>query len=324
MPDSAFVPRSQQKCQESSKYILLPAKIQNSRYSIRTKPCKYFEIGQCLFGKKCRFFHDPRGPRTFEHEKFSKNLLHEIEKKFEKNHNNLKCILDKQTEEIVSLKKLLIEKLDLLAHKTAENHSLEGKCPSPYDPDNKKTLQHEVPLTKIPEFKNLDLLSNASATNKNDIVEFTNAYKCCGHCGKPAKLRCSQCEAVYYCTSEHQSANWKCHKKFCSLISGDAQNITKEFDIIQDHDADILQLKVKKTKKSLGLLLQFDTQQKVVFINEVVNTSDSVFEVGDQILQINGQNINSVENITHIMGQTDIGNVVEFKIKRPKKELKEH
>ena len=89
-------------------------------------------------------------------------------------------------------------------------------------------------------------------------------------------------------------------------------------------DADILQLKVKKTKKSLGLLLQFDTQQKVVFINEVVNTSDSVFEVGDQILQINGQNINSVENITHIMGQTDIRNVVEFKIKRPKKELKEH
>ena len=92
--------------------------------------------------------------------------------------------------------------------------------------------------------------------------------------------------SIYYCTLEHQSANWKCHKKFCSLISGDAQNITKEFDIIQDHDADILQLKVKKTKKSLGLLLQFDTQQKVVFINEVVNTSDSVFEVGDQILQI--------------------------------------
>ena len=140
MPDSAFVPRSQQQCQESSKYILLPAKIQNSRYSIRTKPCKYFEIGQCLFGKKCRFFHDPRGPRTFEHEKFSKNLLHEIEKKFEKNHKNLKCILDKQTEEIISLKKLLIEKLDLLAHKTAENHSLEGKCPSPYDPDNKKNI----------------------------------------------------------------------------------------------------------------------------------------------------------------------------------------
>ena len=49
-----------------------------------------------------------------------------------------------------------------------------------------------------------------------------------------------------------------------------------------------------------------------------------MFEVGDQILQINGQNINSVENITHTMGQTDIGNVVEFKIKRPKKELKEH
>ena len=127
-----------------------------------------------------------------------------------------------------------------------------------------------------------------------------------------------------YCTSEHQSANWKCHKKFCSLISEDAQNITKEFDIINDHDADILQLKVKKTKKSPGLLLQYDTQQKVVFINAIVSTRDSVFEVGGQILQINDHNINSVENITHTMGQTDIGNVVEFKIKRPKKKLKEH
>ena len=43
------------------------------------------------------------------------------------------------------------------------------------------------------------------------------------------------------------------------------------------------------------------------------------FEVGDQILQINGQ-----KNITHIMGQTDMGYVVEFKIQRPKKELKEY
>ena len=78
---------------------------------------------------------------------------------------------------------------------------------------------------------------------------------------------------------------------------------------------------MKKTKNSLGLLLQFDTQQKVVFINhyEDVNTSDSVFEVGNQILQINGQNINSVWNITHAMGQTGIRNVVKFKIKRPKK-----
>ena len=61
--------------------------------------------------------------------------------------------------------------------------------------------------------------------------KFTNANKSCGHCGKPAKLRCSQCQAVYYCTLEHQSANWKHHKKFCSLLSEDAQNITKEFDI---------------------------------------------------------------------------------------------
>ena len=39
---------------------------------------------------------------------------------------------------------------------------------------------------------------------------------------------------------------------------------------------------------------------------------------GDQILQINNQNIDSVQGITHITGQADIGSEIEFKIKRPK------
>ena len=81
--------------------------------------------------------------------------------------------MDKQTEEIVYLKKLLIEKLDLLALKIAETHSSEKKCPSPFDPDNNKTLQREVLRMKIREFKNLDPLGNANATNENDVFEFT-------------------------------------------------------------------------------------------------------------------------------------------------------
>ena len=55
------------------------------------------------------------------------------------------------------------------------------------------------------------------------------------------------------------------------------------FPDIKDQEAVILQVKVKKTKKSLGLLLQFDTQHKVVFINDIVNSTNSVFEIGDQI-----------------------------------------
>ena len=62
---------------------------------------------------------------------------------------------------------------------------------------------------------------------KNDAFEFINANKSCGHCGKPTKLRCSQCQLIYYCMSEHQFANCKHHTKFCSLITEDAQNTTK-------------------------------------------------------------------------------------------------
>ena len=117
---------------------------------------------------------------------------------------------------------------------------------------------------------------------------------------------------VYYCSSEHQSAHWTTHKKFCSLVSEDHQSKAKLLVLIKDQDCNILQFQVKKT---LGLLLQFDTQHEVVFINDIVHTSNSVFKVGDQILQINDMDI----IFAHIIGQTDIGNGVEFKIKRPKK-----
>ena len=100
-------------------------------------------------------------------------------------------------------------------------------------------------------------------------------------------------------------------------MSKDPTNKYKSFDIIKDQKAVILRVKVKK--KSLGLLLQFDTQHKVVFINDIVNSTNLVFEIGDQILDINGIGIYSTEDITDVMGKTGIGNVVEFKIKRPKK-----
>ena len=58
--------------------------------------------------------------------------------------------------------------------------------------------------------------------------------------------------------------------------------------------------------------------EKVVFISDIVNNSVSVLKEGDQILQINNQNIDSVQGITHITGQADIGSETEFKIKRPK------
>ena len=76
-----------------------------------------------------------------------------------------------------------------------------------------------------------------------------------------------------------------------------------------DTDAEILDVKIKKTSKTLGIVLQSDELEKVVFISYIVNNSVSVLKEGDQILQINNQNIDSVQ---------DIGSEIEFKIKGQK------
>jgi len=117
--------------QEKTQCILLPAKVKSSRYCMRTKSCKYFEMGHCRFGKKCRFIHNPRGPTTFEYAKLSKEMVHAFDQKFKELHTNFKCMLDKQTEEIIHLKKLLIETLDTIAGKTAENFPLQQESLSP-------------------------------------------------------------------------------------------------------------------------------------------------------------------------------------------------
>jgi len=58
-------------------------------------------MGRCQFGKKCRFFHDPRGPRTFDVEKYSKNLRQEIHDKFEDILTQLKNCGNSSPEEVV-------------------------------------------------------------------------------------------------------------------------------------------------------------------------------------------------------------------------------
>ena len=64
-----------------------------------------------------------------------------------------------------------------------------------------------------------------------------------------------------------------------------------------------------------------DEQEKVVFINDIVNSDISILKAGDQILRINNKKIDSVQGITQIVSQADIGSDIEFKIKRPKKEV---
>lgn len=50
------------------------------------------------------------------------------------------------------------------------------------------------------------------------------AVTVCGLCGVPASLKCSKCRCVYYCSVEHQKADWKSHKKVC------AAGCTAKFD----------------------------------------------------------------------------------------------
>ena len=166
MIDSAFVPRDSLRGQEKTQCILLPAKVKSSRYCMRTKPCKYFEMGHCRFGKKCRFIHNPRGPTTFEYAKLSKEMVHAFDQKFKELHTNFKCMLDKQTEEIIHLKKLLIETLDTIAGKTAENFPLQQESPVPNESDGGK-LQKRDPLANTSECKNKDTPTIFVAPNKD-------------------------------------------------------------------------------------------------------------------------------------------------------------
>ncbi len=43
----------------------------------------------------------------------------------------------------------------------------------------------------------------------------------CDVCSAPASQRCQQCKSSYYCSREHQLADWKKHKGRCKAIAAD-------------------------------------------------------------------------------------------------------
>ena len=57
----------------------------------------------------------------------------------------------------------------------------------------------------------------------------------------------------------------------------------------------------------------------MAFINDIVNSNASGFEVDDQIMQINNKPAHLAQEITQIMSQAVIGSDIGFPIKRPKK-----
>ena len=44
-------------------------------------------------------------------------------------------------------------------------------------------------------------------------------------CGEPANLRCSRCQAVWYCCKKHQRLDWKVHKLTCTPVVSSAVNV---------------------------------------------------------------------------------------------------
>lgn len=40
----------------------------------------------------------------------------------------------------------------------------------------------------------------------------------CAICLSPAEQKCSGCQAVHYCTRDHQKQHWKMHKNQCSPV----------------------------------------------------------------------------------------------------------
>ena len=217
-----------------------------------------------------------------------------MEKKLEE----FQTIIMAQASEIADLKRCL---QDLLASQPPLMSTESQK--NPLDTQNK-------PRKNISESKN-----SCSST-------LQHVTRHCELCEKPASLRCSKCQHVYYCDRDHQAKHWKSHKKLCDIISEDPMNTIaiEEINTYTDSDADTIQIVEKKKGQSLGLLLQFNETERVAYINDIVDNSITSFLVGDQITHINDARVTSIKKISAIVGSIETGKDIVFKVKRPKKQ----
>ena len=65
---------------------------------------------------------------------------------------------------------------------------------------------------------------NISESKNSCSSTLQHVTRHCELCEKPASLRCSKCQHVYYCDRDHQAKHWKSHKKLCDIISEDPMN----------------------------------------------------------------------------------------------------
>lgn len=56
--------------------------------------------------------------------------------------------------------------------------------------------------------------NNGESVNNNDTADCSGGGKC-RICSIPSKLKCSNCNQIYYCSVKHQKEDWKKHKLHC-------------------------------------------------------------------------------------------------------------
>ena len=111
------------------------------------------------------FFHDPRGPTSFKLEEVSKQLLAELDRKFEEIYAKIKCIVIEQTKEIIHLKSLLTAQIDH-EPKLQENLWTE-KTIIPTSTLNEKNAVARTPLTNLSKSKTTDPSNNTFNPKEN-------------------------------------------------------------------------------------------------------------------------------------------------------------
>ena len=105
----------------------------------------------------------------------------------------------------------------------------------------------------------------------------------------------------------------ECHNTPVSPIPSTKQ---ENPDVSVDMDATIAQINVQKTSQPFGLKLQVFEEAQTVHIVEIANDKITSFCVGDQILQINGKKMSSVQDVMNGIGSSSIGDDIQFTVKR--------
>lgn len=97
----------------------------------------------------------------------------------------------------------------------------------------------------------------------------------CDICAKPANQKCGQCQAIFYCSLEHQKEGWKTHRPIC--IAWKALNKGANFD-----EKNALMEECLAYKEMVDLIQHFDPSAVDKYIRETVKRIDSLTKAKEE------------------------------------------